>query len=338
MMPGTGGTPTPPPGYQPPQLPGVAAGSVNIFRGRLVIVTGPSGAVVGVFVYAAGTTPGLGNPPVFWATSSSADPFGNAIAATAGISGTGTFQAGTTLITPQGVITYAALPPAANGLVSSSGVPAAFTDSAGNAVLAGNTSYIFVSGSTYLAASEQSGALVFYVSTTGQAGPWSATVQANGATTAADHSLYVGKQDGNFYRVRAYAPTLLADPGIWQDLRPLANSFVGTIASRYPPQCRFLPDGNVQVAGYVQTPAGATSNYNGLTFATVPAYLKPGSNTGHAWPVKDETNFTLVGTPNVQVDTSGNLQIHNFPTTGLGSHIINIGGIYPLDGSGLILV
>lgn len=84
--------PPPPPGYVPPSLPGQAPGSTSgIFRGRQVVVSG-SGAGVGVFVYNG--QPGLGNPPIFWATSAGADPFGNPISSTSGLAGGGTFVVG----------------------------------------------------------------------------------------------------------------------------------------------------------------------------------------------------------------------------------------------------
>jgi hypothetical protein len=54
-------------------------GTPNTFVGRIVVVYGPTGAVTGVFVYAPGTTPKLGNPPVAWMTESAKDPYGNAV-------------------------------------------------------------------------------------------------------------------------------------------------------------------------------------------------------------------------------------------------------------------
>jgi hypothetical protein len=62
------------------------------------------GANEGLWVYNG--TPGLGNPPIFWASSGASDPYGNPLTATAGVSGTGIFQAGTTLINPDGIFTY----------------------------------------------------------------------------------------------------------------------------------------------------------------------------------------------------------------------------------------
>lgn len=77
--PGAGGTPPAPAGYVPPALPSVAAGSALVLRGRLVIVSGPSGTIEGFFMYAPGTTPGPGNPPIVAITTSSTDPYGNSV-------------------------------------------------------------------------------------------------------------------------------------------------------------------------------------------------------------------------------------------------------------------
>jgi hypothetical protein len=121
-------------------------------------------------------------------------------------------------------------------------------------------------------------------------------------------------------------------------MRGLLNSFVGTISGQYPPQYRFAGDGYVDVAGYIQTPSGAASNYNGVTFFTAPTAYRPNSNGGHQWTV---TGANLVsGTaapPEVKIDTSGNFQLHFIPTTAFGSVVIGIYGRYPLDSSGLIL-
>jgi hypothetical protein len=129
MMPGMGGTPPPPPGYQPPQLPSTAAGSsAGLFRGRLVIVQG-TGPNSGLFVYAG--IPALGNPPIFWATSAAIDPFGNVLSSTAGVAGSGTFQAGNTIIDPTGNYVYSGTPGAGNLIASLT--PAAGNDQFANA-------------------------------------------------------------------------------------------------------------------------------------------------------------------------------------------------------------
>ena len=79
-MPGALGTPSPSrfPYTSRPDQRGVApASGGQVVRGRLVIVYGPAGTVVGVFVYQPGTVPGHGNPPVAWMTAGTSDPFGN---------------------------------------------------------------------------------------------------------------------------------------------------------------------------------------------------------------------------------------------------------------------
>jgi hypothetical protein len=74
------GKPTPsrfPYASRPQPLPGVAPSSGQVSRVRLVIVSGPSGAIEGVFIYQPGTVPALGNPPIYSATAGTSDPFGN---------------------------------------------------------------------------------------------------------------------------------------------------------------------------------------------------------------------------------------------------------------------
>lgn len=59
---------------------GVQPGTSNgIDFARVVIVFGPAGTPVGVFVYATGTTPQLGNFPVAWLSASLVDPYGNVL-------------------------------------------------------------------------------------------------------------------------------------------------------------------------------------------------------------------------------------------------------------------
>lgn len=69
-----------------PQTSGVAPpGNTQVFRGRLVIIFGPTGTVSGIFMYAPGTTPGPGNPPIAWLTNTSTDPYGNAVSPQFGV-------------------------------------------------------------------------------------------------------------------------------------------------------------------------------------------------------------------------------------------------------------
>jgi hypothetical protein len=59
--------------------PGVQPGATGgVFFGRLVVIFGPAGSRLGLFLYTAGTTPGPGNPPIASITNASVDPYGNA--------------------------------------------------------------------------------------------------------------------------------------------------------------------------------------------------------------------------------------------------------------------
>jgi hypothetical protein len=157
-------------------------------------------------------------------------------------------------------------------------------------------------------------------------------------------SLLYALIDGSGFAIRACSqltatdPTTGTGPGnvaqseTWHDLRPLTGSFIGTIAGRYPPQYRKCADGDIEIVGYVSLPA----SYNGVTFANVPAAYRPGSNSGWKGGAWCETNPTSnLGSPNVQVDTSGNLQLHNLGT-GLSGTIVGFYLRYPLNNTGTI--
>jgi len=80
--PGLGGQQAPPQNASPAGqlVPGVQPGVSNfIVLAHTVIVFGPTGAMVGVFVYAAGTTPGAGNQPIASITNQTTDPYGNTV-------------------------------------------------------------------------------------------------------------------------------------------------------------------------------------------------------------------------------------------------------------------
>lgn len=113
-----------PPGQSTPI--GVQAGVTQaLVITNTLIVFGTAG---GIFVYNG--TPALGNPPIFWATSASTDPFGNPIPSTVGLTGMGTFEAGNTIINSSGIFVYSSTPALGNLLASFAG--AAGTDSFGN--------------------------------------------------------------------------------------------------------------------------------------------------------------------------------------------------------------
>lgn len=77
---------------RPQPAPGVGPSQGQVTRARVVIVSGPTGSVEGVFVYAPGTVPALGNPPIASLTAGTADPFGNPVKPQMTVYGTdGTF-------------------------------------------------------------------------------------------------------------------------------------------------------------------------------------------------------------------------------------------------------
>lgn len=54
-------------------------GTFNNIQANTVVVFGPATNVVGLFEYAAGTIPALGNLPIAWISESTKDPFGNTL-------------------------------------------------------------------------------------------------------------------------------------------------------------------------------------------------------------------------------------------------------------------
>jgi hypothetical protein len=125
---------------------GIPPNSSGVIVARQVIVFGPAGNATGVFVYAPGTTPGLGNPPITWESSGLVDPFGNVLPSTTGVAGTGTFQAGDTVINTAGIFTYSGTP--ALGNLIAADVNAAGTDQFGNLYPAGQSSLLPSGGAT----------------------------------------------------------------------------------------------------------------------------------------------------------------------------------------------
>lgn len=116
----------------------------------------------------------------------------------------------------------------------------------------------------------------------------------------------------------------------WHDMRPLLNSFVGTIATHYPPQFRKCADGDVELFGRIQTPAPA-GNYNGVTFFTLPPAYRP--NKQIQFPVTAVADGAA--TPVISINGSGNLQL-NFMPASVAPTNIGINCRYALDSTGII--
>ena len=126
-------------------------------------------------------------------------------------------------------------------------------------------------------------------------------------------------------------PATPAQAEIWHDLRPLTNSFIGTVAGKYPPQFRKCADGDVQIFGNIRTPPAA-GNYNNLTWGTLPALYRPNKQftAGLTMNVADG-----IATPLLNINSTGALQFNNMPGALAQSDLfVNIR--FPLDNTGII--
>ena len=117
----------------------------------------------------------------------------------------------------------------------------------------------------------------------------------------------------------------------WHDMRPLINSFVGTIAQEWPPQYRLdTYSGEIIVAGAIQTPG--SGSYNGITFFNFPANSPYIPAQQVSWPVvplgsgSPSTNATA-GIPRCYVASAGQLQVNGIQGA-QNSTLIRIGGRY----------
>ncbi len=136
---------------------------------------------------------------------------------------------------------------------------------------------------------------------------------------------------------QAVSVTPVCVPGLWQDMRPLSNSFVGTITNELPPQYRLNADGTVEVAGAIQLPAAGA--YNGITFFTFPAGYR--SLRFYSWPVVQVggamSTDSNVGSPRSYTDSTGILQVFGI-SPAINSSVVRIGGRYPVNSPGLITI
>lgn len=139
--------------------------SNQIISQLIVAGTGPG---TGLFIYSG--VPGFGNPPIFYASGSTVDPYGNPITPTVGLSGIGQFNAGFTIINVNGTFTYSGVPAFGNLVTSSTGT--AGTDLFGNAYLLGLTTYSNIGGVFYAMAMQ--GQQLAWLNASSAAGPYTA--------------------------------------------------------------------------------------------------------------------------------------------------------------------
>lgn len=305
---------------------------------------------------------GLGSTPLLTiASAAGTDSFGGG-AFPAGINLSGLpLQAGNTIVNTNGVFTYSALPPAAGGLLYSSGVAAAFTDSAGNAVLAGETLYGSTGSPVVWRALNFNGGVVSLYSAASEAGPWNLGFQIFEAVSS------IGQSQGTVFTdpvfgvkwftgaANSRGSLALVDPNgsaapflygaapnspstqeTWHDLRPLINGFVGSVTGEYPPQYMMSADGWVNVHGTVQLPP--SGGYNGVNWSSaIPAAYRP--NKPVSWPVSQlggamSTDATA-GIPRCFIDSGGQFNLNGLSSSINGTNV-RIDGRYPLDATGVI--
>jgi hypothetical protein len=128
---------------------------------------------------------------------------------------------------------------------------------------------------------------------------------------------------------------LTNDP--WHDMRPLTNSFVGTISGWPPGQYRFSDDCRyVELGGAIQSPP-TSGNYNGVAFATLPPAYRPVSGTARmAVPGNVANQGGGTATPYLQVNGVGAMSLGASSTT-LVQSTFSINGRFLLeDSSGFV--
>jgi hypothetical protein len=232
------------------------------------------------------------------------------------------------------ILAYSGTPALGNLVFSIS--PAAGTDGPGNAYLEGAVSYDSPGSGQWIAASMDGGTANVYTATS-SAGPW--TQIGSTGSLANDGNIHFAAHGGAYL----VADTILykQDPSgsgreAWHDMRPLSNSFVGTVSGEYPPQYKLSADGCVELFGSLKTPP--SGSYNGITFFTFPTGYRPVSHAV-SFPVAQTAGTmsgdTNAGIPRLFIDTNGTCQFQGI-SPGINDTVIRMMARFPLDVTGLI--
>lgn len=223
------------------------------------------------------------------------------------------------------------------------------TDASGNVILGGTTVYVNASGETpvffALNIAEHTGIdeasntarISLFTSDTGQNGWGTADVtldfSGNGLIISSDVGVQISASNGVLIGGGGPGATSVVSDS-WHDLRPLSNSFNGTVSTYYPPQYRINGNGRVEIVGVV----GLPGTYNSTTIATLPSAYRP-NKTAYCDGVSVVTNSgSAPGNSQSEyltVDSSGNIQIHGVPS-GVSAGPVVLNCSYPLDSTGLI--
>lgn len=124
----------------------------------------------------------------------------------------------------------------------------------------------------------------------------------------------------------------------WHDMRPLGNSWAGTIGGWHPPQYRFSDDYKwVELTGFVQNPSAGI--WTSIPIKNLPVAYRPPvvckwACTGYPLNPSPYYPFTPTGT----MATNGNLTIEDASNeTAPSGCIIGIAGRYVINAAGLVL-
>jgi hypothetical protein len=328
MMAGTGGLPPRP--LNAPAAGQVVSGvqpgvSQAIVLANKVIVFGTGG---GVFVYSG--TPGAGNPPISWMSSSTTDPYGNTLPSTTGVAGAGTFEAGDMLITPSGQYVYSGTPGAGNLIYSVA--PFNGSDPFGNTVFGGTTTYTALApGGPYLAIQTFGGEIETFTSASASAAPGAWTSQMQLGFQSAGYGLSIA---GPFVSVSSpLAPILIAvEPGTtvtpetWHAVTVPAGMTGNIRVMILPLSGMAVLDVNVVITSNL----GAVTTYTGGTLPA-PGYYPQGQRE---YPLAVDHNYTTVANaiPRVVIPISGDVLLDMPGFSSPGASCIVCGTVmYPVN-------
>jgi hypothetical protein len=204
---------------------------------------------------------------------------------------------------------YSTPAPAANTLVESIS-STAFTDSAGNSVLAGHVSYHYTSaGGSSIAVAVTDTGITWYAALAGTLGPWTAkhAITANALTGA---GLNIDNAIVNA-ALTATGGTAITPSLITTDTWHAITLDAGWTAGTQAPQYRLTAAGDVQCRG-TATHASVTANTNINASTPLAAPYLPGAiRFFRAADPSDSAGL-------VQINTSGTFQVHataGFPAT-----------------------
>lgn len=268
------------------------------FRGTEIVIDG-----TGFYLYTG--VPGLGNPPIVYITSAAVDPFGNALTATVGISGnTDILQ----FFDPFDPTIFTTVTDGFFQRIIASALAVEIELGRGNTASVNQARITALSNFALL------DAIV------------NITAQFNSGI-APQMTL----SQGMIVNASNNSPGGGAATEVWHDLRPLSNSFVGTVTNEYPPQFRVTADGELELHGAVQLPAAGS--YNGITWATLPAGYRIAKFA--SLPVAQvsgamSTDTTTSGSPRLYTDSTGVLQFFGISPS-LNSTVIRFNGRIPMN-------